>query len=262
MTNAENTHNHNSEDANKHASVACPQAPSVQTPEPQPVSEADISQAFMAKQTDRETQLQSCDSENGCVLVMALLRSIEPIGSDVKACLQTFAKVVAEMQRLKTDDRVLTYLSRQCRELSEKHYEREVLTPIFLALIGILDRICEQITNLEGFCKTAGNSNTPAVLAIRYLLESRVADRVEIENLLANYAVEPFQSPDDKFDPTCQKYIGKQPCADTALQGCIAQRLLPGYRRLGKVLKEERVDIFISEKNVTPSHKGERDVWI
>jgi len=262
MTDAENTRDQNPEDAEKPVSVACPQAPSAQTPEPQAASAANLPQGSPANQSGPERQPQSRKSVGVYVLFKVLLRSIRSMGSDVKTCLQEFAKLLAEIQRLKTDDRVLTELSQRCRELTEQHYEREFLTPVFLTLIGILDRACQQIVNLEGFHKTAGNSNTPAVLAIRYLLESRVADRVEIENLLANYAVEPFQSPDDKFDPTCQKCISQQPCADTTLHGCIAQRLLPGYRRYGKVLRRECISIYISEKKENPFHKGEQNVRI
>ena len=152
-----------------------------------------------------------------------------------------------QMKRLKTDDRVLTEMHHRYRELNEKHHEREVLRPIFLGLIGIADR-CEQQTvkYRKIFNRYKSNGNKTAVKFIRFLVEAREADRIEIESLLANYSVQTFKQCDEKFDPKSQKCIKRIKCDDPEKQGVVYERVLPGYCRDGVIIRQEYVSVYVS----------------
>jgi molecular chaperone GrpE (heat shock protein) len=94
------------------------------------------------------------------------------------------------------------------------------------------------------------NKNRAAARAIKALIDSKQADIVELENALANYGVESFRNHKDTFDPRVQKCIERTPCYEKEMHGLIAQRLLPGYKRYEKILRQEFVTVFtLSEVN-------------
>ena len=151
-----------------------------------------------------------------------------------------------QIQRVKTDDRVLTEMHHRYRELNEKHHEREVLRPIFLGLIGIADR-CEQqaVKYRKIFNRYKSNGNKTAVKFIRFLVEAREADKIEIESLLANYSVQAFKQCEGKFDPESQKCIKRIECDDPEKQALVHERVLPGYCRDGVIIRQEYVSVYV-----------------
>ena len=160
---------------------------------------------------------------------------------------QELARLFAEVQRLRTDDQVLTSLSEQCREFNEQRHEKEFVAPVLLGLIAILDRAQSQTEGMADLLEKANiKGNSPASLAIRCVLESRKADCAELENLLATYGAEAFQHPGEKFDPVFQTCGSQLKCQNPALHGHTAHRLRPGYTRHGKILRHESVSIWVS----------------
>ena len=156
------------------------------------------------------------------------------------------AQIAHELQRIKTDDLVLSEMHDRTRKLAEKFHEREVLLPVFNVLIGIADRgrhLTERAR--QKLSKMNGPANHPMRLAIKHIVEARDADRLEIENLLAVFGVEPFENPGDRFDPSCQKCIKRAPCDQSRLDQKLAQRLLPGYRRHGQIIRQEGVAVYL-----------------
>lgn len=137
------------------------------------------------------------------------------------------------------------------RTLSEQFHEREVLQPLFRALIGIVDRCREQEAlfqrQLDRFvAKEPGNKI--ALKALRERRALRAADRMDIENILATFGVDPFQNPGSNFDPACQSPMRRVPCANGATPGHIAQRLNVGYRRGERIIRPEYVTVFVGEQ--------------
>lgn len=176
----------------------------------------------------------------------SLDQRMDAVATDVRACLEQITKLAAETARLRTDDRVLTEISARHRELSEQHHERDFLNPVFHAQIRMADRCRQNTAKLEEIlAKQVGSSNRAVILATRAILEAREADRVEIESLLANYGVEPFENPGVMFDPAVQKCIRREGCDDPGRHGQIARRLLPGYKRYDKVLRKEYVNAYV-----------------
>ena len=186
------------------------------------------------------------------VILAAQAEQLKPLADGLGACIAKIDQLSQEIQRVKMDDRVLTDLSERCRQLSERHHEREFLNPMFLALIGIADRCRRQTASLEELWEKHTNAaNKTALAAIRHILDARDADRIEIESLLANYGVESFEHLEDRFDPAFHKVVRRVKCSDPSLHGRVAQRMQPGYRRHGKVLREEYVSVYVLDETTT-----------
>lgn len=157
------------------------------------------------------------------------------------------AAMAQEAQKAPSGDSLLTEMHQQCRAAGEQFFKTAVLEPMCLRLIGVADRCRQQAEKLQGILdKNSGREDNAAIRAIRYVLEARNADRIEVEALLADYGVEPFQSPEGTFDPSTQKVVSRQECQDASLQGRVAQRLLPGYRRNDKILRREYVSVHVA----------------
>lgn len=187
-----------------------------------------------------------------------LIQQLSQIQQELKPLAGQIAEVNGEIKRIKTEQRVLTEMHDRCRELGEQHYQREVLGPLFHCAIGIADRCRQQVNTLRGLLsKHTAKDNKTAMQAIRYLLDARQADHIEIESLLANYGVEPFENPDDKFDSSIQKCISRTETKDGSLAGNVSQRLLPGYRREERIIRQEYVSVYVLKKNSKNLSKGE-----
>ena len=168
------------------------------------------------------------------------------LGRQIEDMSQRIGELSGELEKVRIDKRVLTEMHDRCRELSEQHHQRNVLQPMFQTLIGLADRSRQKAGRLAPLLeKHAGQPDHPAVQAMRHLFEARRADCVEFEGLLATYGVEPFQNPDQKFDPSAQKCMRRIECQDSSRNATIAERLRPGYRRNGIVLRQEFVTVYV-----------------
>lgn len=141
------------------------------------------------------------------------------------------------------------------RNLSEQFYQREVLQPVFLTLIGIVDRCHEQ----EDACKTRlkERGDSPRAPIWRCLKSARRADRVDLENMLATFGVEPFQTTSSEFDPTVQHCSKQIAVSDKARNGKIAGRHRLGYRRNDQIIRPESVSVCVYRDSSNPNHEGE-----
>lgn len=167
--------------------------------------------------------------------------------------------IQSELKRLKTDEQVLSDLRDRHSVLYERHHEREVLRPLFLAVVGILDRCGETTANLEKWlARHAGKSSTPAYKATRRLLDARRADQAELEGLLAGFGVESFQQERDEFDPSTQKAVRRVETDAEQLHGTIAERLRPGYRRSDLIVRQEYVSVHAHRNSQSGKKKEVR----
>ena len=172
----------------------------------------------------------------------------EAIRKEIAKLTEELAAVRKELQRLQTADRVLSEMHTRCQELSEQFHEREVLNPLFYGLIWIADRSREQVQRIERTQESsAGNGDPRAKKALKYLLDARRADFIEVENVLGHFGVESFEHPGNSFDPASQKCINRVARHNGAAPGQIAARLLPGYTRNGKAIRREYVNVYVPE---------------
>ena len=173
-------------------------------------------------------------------------QEIEQLGQQVRDMTQQLAALPSELEEARVEQRVLTEMHDRCRELTEQHHQREILQPLFMTLIGMADRSRQKAARLVPLLEQhAGQLDHPAVQAMRHLREARRADCVEVEGVLAVYGAEPFQHPGHKFDPSTQKCMRRVECDDPAQHTIIAERLRPGYRRDGIVLRQEFVTVYV-----------------
>ena len=70
--------------------------------------------------------------------------------------------------------------------------------------------------------------------------------RDDIELLLGQHGVEPFEAPGDCFDPHRQTALRTVTTPDATLTGQIAGRLRPGFQQGDRLLQKERVAVYVA----------------
>jgi len=201
-----------------------------------------------------ETQCDFDDSQPVREDVHALS---ERVSSMANVLQEQMTAIQSELSRLRTDDLVVVEMHERNRALSEKFYERDVLKPVFLGLIGIADR-CLQGRNraAEAGERQRASGNRAAARALEHVRRAREADRIGVENLLANFSVERFETLGEQFDPAVQRCIERVVIAEGSSRGGIAQRILPGYRRNGRIVRQECVSVCVTGHAGTNNGKG------
>jgi len=205
-------------------------------PEPPPGKHLPASAQAQARQPDcRE-----------CPALRAVEDRLTAIGETLKTLQQ-------QQANLGDQRRVIAEMHDQSRKLTEQFHEREVLGPLFFTVIGILDRHRQETGKVErSLTKHLSSRNWRGTAALGHILDARTADRLEMENLLANLGVEPFEHPGPQFEPRLQKCVARVACDDPARQHHVAQRLQPGYRRNGKILRQELVTVYVANGHNRP----------
>jgi len=161
---------------------------------------------------------------------------------EVRGLREESSRIYEELERIRTDERMLQDVHEANKKLSEDFHEREILSPVFHTLIGIADRCYQQIA----LAKTEQTSlELAATERLSSLIESREADLIEIESRLADFGVQRYVSTKEEFDAKNHKCVQRRTTSDASLSGKIATRFLPGYRRNGKVIRPERVSVYV-----------------
>ena len=159
---------------------------------------------------------------------------------------QRQAAIHTNVQQLGTENRLLSDMHDQCRVLQERFHEREVLLPIFRALIGIADRSRNETAKLRATLNDQQRGlELDVVLALRHLVDAREADRIELDALLATFGVEFYRHEGDRFEASQQKCVKRVRTTTRERHERIAVRLLPGYRRDGTVIRPECVGVYV-----------------
>lgn len=180
----------------------------------------------------------------------AMAEKLEEIKQNMAVQREQLAGFQVELGQLTLERQMFTHMQEQNRQYAEQFYEREFLSPFFLTLIGIADRCREQATRLRrAMAATAQSRDVEMSLLLKSLIESREGDRIEIEEMLANHSVESFQNCSGKYDASVQKCIRQECTEDPRQHGIIARRLAPGYRRNGRILRQEHVSVFVQKQS-------------
>ena len=171
----------------------------------------------------------------------------EQFVEELKRCTSRLEALSGDLQQLKTDKRIFTEMHDRNRSLTEQFHEHQVIMPVMYSLIGVADRCNELESMIEHNLKEQAESGKPQpMLPLEQILNARKADRIDIENTLANFGVEPFQNPSNRFDPASQQCMRRVEAPAPQLHGKIAGRLLPGYSRNGRVIRREQVDVYVT----------------
>jgi molecular chaperone GrpE (heat shock protein) len=206
-----------------------------------------------------ETPFETDESEGECasskldsVLANSVERlsgQLESISGDVSSCRELLLGLAREVDELKAADQIVTDLGNRCRDLSEQFHEREVLLPIIYCLIRMTDGCRQQIDKFQNLlAKHPDSRNEAATKALKFLIDARKADLVELDSTLANLGVELYEHHEEVFAPSLQKCINRIECRDKSLEGGVARRLLPGYRRHDRIVRKEYVNVYVRNK--------------
>jgi molecular chaperone GrpE (heat shock protein) len=203
-----------------------------------------------------DTPFETNESETDCaslksnsVLANSVERlsgQLEDISGDVSGCKELLLGLAREIDELKAADQIVTDLGNRCRDLSEQFHEREVLLPIIYCLIRMTDGCRQQIDKFQNLLEKHPDSrNEAATRALKFLIDARKTDLVELNSTLANLGVELYEHHEEVFSPSLQKCINRIECQDKSLDGRIARRLLPGYRRYERIVRKEYVNVYV-----------------
>jgi len=191
------------------------------------------------------------------ILSEKLAKQLEDLSNDLKECKAQLSCLTQETKELKSAEQIISNLSSCNRDLTEQFYEREVLLPIILCLIRLADACHQQIDKFQKIrAKHNESKNESAIKTLTFLIDTRRANLVELEDVLANLSVESYQHHEDIFEPSLQQCINRIDCVDEGLDYHIARRLLLGYRRDNKIIRKERVDVYILKNKMNNNNNG------
>ena len=111
----------------------------------------------------------------------------------------------------------------------------QMIKPILLDLIAMHDNLGKA---LEAAAAEAGEG-------FRQLRQRLEGFRTEVEDALYRQGVEPYVHPGDAFEPRRQQAVKTVPATTPEDEGRIAARLRPGFTRDERILRPERVVVFV-----------------
>lgn len=144
-------------------------------------------------------------------------------------------------------ERLIAALGERTRKLEERQHEREVLGPVFLTLIGLLDRARNEHQLAARSAAKYDRKHHPEVSrALRQLARARDIDVIEIENALQVLGVQAYVHPGDKFNPSQQKCTERMVPTNGQLPGSVAERQRVGFRRGDTIIRPEWVTVYVA----------------
>jgi molecular chaperone GrpE (heat shock protein) len=200
-----------------------------------------------ARRVQREDDVSgTCADATGAATELSSLPHVQArIDEQLGALRSVLDQIKEELRQCAADQRLIEQMHEQLRSLSEQFHEREVIKPLALGLIRLVDRCTEQERRAGEtlrLAKAMGQSSAES--AARYLRDSRRADRVDLENLLTALAVEKFTEAGSEFVPSTQSCVDRVALPSAHLKGTVARRHRPGYRRHGAVVRSELVSVY------------------
>lgn len=131
------------------------------------------------------------------------------------------------------------------RTLRANFYERDVLRPVFLAVIAAIDRLSDLLRQIRREERrrprrsTRGNAKTTE-------LECRLELCVEdMHACLAQFGVRWYRTPQDRFSPRWQHLADAVPTTRRTDHGRLAERISPGYCRDKWIIRPESVRVYV-----------------
>lgn len=125
---------------------------------------------------------------------------------------------------------------------------------------GLLERATRPLLNAMirmhdnlGKAATALRARPPGEITPERAVHLVDGFREDVELLLSQHGVEPFDPPGDVFDPRLHTAVRTVATDNPALAGRIAERLRPGFTRGEALLQRARVAVFTAQGSLTPA---------
>lgn len=158
-------------------------------------------------------------------------------------------EMAAEVEVVKLAVQQRSVVDDELRRYREHEFKDTILGPLLRNLAFILDRTDQDSDRAKSLQVDAGLANHPQVTnALKWVVDARELDRVDIFNVFAAFEVEPFRSKrGQRFDPAKHAYVDKRYIDEARFANCIAQSVRPGYirRRDDWVVRREGVLVFV-----------------
>jgi hypothetical protein len=166
---------------------------------------------------------------------------VADVGQIVSATTTALSRIEAAIKsRSVLDDEVRRYRGEELRT--------EILGPLFLGVIGILDRIAEEAPRIRRFqSQLAGGHDALASDALTWVGDARQVDKTELRNLLARFGIDWFRSErGEPFDPSRHKPVAYEDTVRADRRGRIAHHRRHGYIRRSDnwLIRPEFVVVF------------------
>jgi molecular chaperone GrpE (heat shock protein) len=71
----------------------------------------------------------------------------------------------------------------------------------------------------------------------------------DVEIVLSDHGVEPFEGVAQEFDPRRQTAIKKLPTTDSEVIGRVARSIRPGFERGDRIVQKERVEVYVPDRS-------------
>lgn len=189
-------------------------------------------------QAEETSNLASTPPENGL--------ETSPI-KDLAAQVQSLSQLMHETREYDVvRERVVESLSRDLRE-AQGALLLKLSQPLLLGLTRMHDQLSRQLEDLDA------DEPLPGTDAIR-LVENW---RDDIEILLENQGISRFRTVGNAFDSSTQTALDVVLVADPSLHRTVAERGRPGFREDDRVLQKERVVVYSSTTQHSPSSDQE-----
>lgn len=186
-----------------------------------------------------------------------LTKQLEDISNDLKVCQEQLSRLTQETEELKGSEQIISNLSSRCRDLTEQFHERQIILPVINCLIRMADNCRKQIDKFQKIrARHTESKNESAIKVFMFLIDTRGANLVELEDVLANLSVESYQHHEDIFEPSLQKCINRIECEEQAFVHRIACRLHPGYRRYDRIVRKECVNVYVPKNKTDKTNNG------
>jgi molecular chaperone GrpE (heat shock protein) len=168
-------------------------------------------------------------------LVAAILQLERHVSAETGRILQAFTEKLA-FDRFKEDQ--VAQLHAELQQHREGMLERAT-RPLLNAVIRVHDNLGKVVASL----RTRPQEELTPERTFRVL----DGFREDLELLLAQHGVEPFDPLDDRFDPRLHTALRTVHTDDPVLTGRIAERLRPGFSHGEALLQKARVAVFTAQ---------------
>jgi len=227
------------------------ETPSLREPNGKPVNVLDLGQLM--------SQLLSVGQSLGdwFVVMLSKMASLESMAESGNAQIQ---EIQNKLQQLTHGQQALSSIHADIRDLLENSHRKSLIlsSNTLIVLAGRkANLIAKTQKSLEAYSDLPRCS---AASALHVLLKSSEADLIEIEGAMDTLGLEAFIHPDDVFNPHSQSCIKRINTSDPELEGKIASRILPGYRRCGaedELIRREIVEVYVIHKGQIQNGKDE-----
>jgi len=170
----------------------------------------------------------------------------------LEATVQTgFAGVLRAFEdKLAYDEAKERQINRLHEELQE--YKSDLIAKTKQPLIQGLVRLHDDLGRVvESLRKRPAEELTP-----ERFFRSFAGFEDDVELLLAQHGVEPYEMSGEAFEPNRQTALRTEPTEDPTRAGTIAARLRPGFEQGDTILQKERVAVYVASRAATRPAAG------